>query len=270
MAQTNNVTALRLDDVGACSKRYEVYSDHAWKQGRLEISANWLFLKYLPPFKKWGPYREIRPNEWRDIQDSLERYRAKITVAVTAAWAESEDRIIPFPQKYPEEAAMLKEGVKRGLIEIANHGLTHCVLANNAFKPRWFAGNRQYHREFWDWIPYKTQENHIRRSQEILQTYFETEVVSFVPPGNVFTDVTLEIAERHGLRYVSCGMPQCIRNQIVIVGEDRVLPFHDRDIVLSGLSWLNQLLKDNVNNQFYFIKELGQMILRFRKEIGQA
>jgi len=268
MNHFRNVLGLRLDDVGACSKRYEVYSDWDWGWRRFKVSANWLFLKYLPPFKKWGPYREMTPDEWLKIYRLLERYKAKLTVAVTAAWPKSKNRLISFPHKFPEEAAVLKEGVSKGLIEIANHGLTHCVLENNDFKPKWFSSNRRYHREFWKWIPPEVQEDHIQKSQEILQQFFQTEVVTFVPPGNVFTEMTLEIAERFGLRYVSCNTMPRVWGGIAIVGERQVSSFHDKDIVMNGVSWLCKLLRNNIGKQFCFIKDLGEMMLAStRKEI---
>ncbi len=252
--------AFRLDDVGASTKKYEVYSDRVWELGRLRISANWLFLKYLPGFKKWGPYREMTAGEWYAIYNLLEESEAKLTVAVTAAWAESEERLIPFPLRFPEEAAALKEGSEQGLIEIANHGLTHCVLKDNAFKPKWFSSNRRYHREFWDWIPREVGEDHIRASQDILQSWFNTEIVTFVPPGNVFTDATLETAHRYGLRYLSCNTPQRIHDQMIIVGDDQVLPFHDRDIVLRSIEWLKQLIANQEDRRFCFVRELGERI----------
>ena len=253
--------ALRVDDVGASTKKYEVYSNHTWKIGRQKLSANWLFLKYLPPFKKWGPYREMGAREWYYIFDLLEKSDAKLTVAVTASWAESEHDLKPFPSRFPNEAAALKEGLQNGLIEIANHGLTHCVLKNNVFKPRWFSSNRRYHREFWDWVPLNIQEKHKHRSQDILQTFFHTGIVSFVPPGNVFTDATLELAQRCGLRYVSCSTEQRRHNGITIIGDENVLPFHDRDIVFNGIEWLRRLIEKQKDRQFCFIKELGENFL---------
>jgi len=204
----------------------------------------------------------MTPGEWREIYGLLEDTNAVLTVSVTAAWAESENRLVDFPQKFPEEARALKEGVEIGLIEIANHGLTHCVLTRGAFGPKWFSSNRRYHREFWDWIPPEVQEDHIRRSQEILQSFFETHVVTFVPAGNVFTDTTLQIAQRYGLRYVSCSTQRRIHGGMAIVGDEQVLPFHDRDIVLNGPSWLREVLDKNVDKKFCFVKDLGESMLR--------
>src|SRR5262245_32614029 len=107
--------ALRMDDVGAASKRYEVYSNWNAGIGPLRVSGNWLFLKYLRPFKAWGPYPEIHVDQWRRIVSLLDRYRAKLTVAITAAWVESADRVVPFPERFPREAAALRKGAAAGL-----------------------------------------------------------------------------------------------------------------------------------------------------------
>lgn len=263
---------LRLDDVGACSKRYEIYSDYRWKltfRGKtLRIFGkklkffigNWLFLKYLPELKGWGPYNEMTVGEWYQVYEILEKFHAKLTVAVTAAWAENEHHLIPFPEQFPEEAGVLKEGVQQGLIEIANHGLTHCVVKNNLFKPKWFSGNRQYHREFWDWLPDEVHNEHLRRSQEILQTYIQTDVVTFVPPGNVFAERTLECAERYGLRYVSCDTTPGMFGKLTIVGNEQIIPFHDRDLVVHGIKWLQQLLEPLHDKRFCFIKDFSKII----------
>lgn len=233
--------ALRLDDVGASSKRYEVYSNRVWRWGPLRVSGNWLFLKYLPGLKGCGPYREMRADEWQQVLAILRAASARMTVAVTAAWADRADRVTPFPDRFPAQAEVLKEGVRQGLIEIANHGLTHCVLEGDRFRPRWMSSNREFHREFWDWVPPAVQELHIRRSQEILQDYFGP-VITFVPPGNVFSEATLEIAARYGLRYVSCNTPPRKTAGLVVMGNEDVVPFHDRDLVLNGVGWLRALI----------------------------
>ena len=46
--------------------------------------------------------------------------------------------------------------------------------------------------------------------------------------------------------------------QMVIIGDERVVPFHDREIVLYGIEWLRQLLAKQQNKQFCFVKELGE------------
>ena len=219
--------------------------------------------------RKWGVYREMRADEWLEVLRLLENHRARLTVSVTAAWADSQARLIPFPKRFPEQAATLKEGAQAGLLEIANHGLCHCVLAGSAFKPKWFAGNRQYHREFWAWIPRSVHEEHIRRSQEILQGFFGQEIVTFVPPGSVFTGETLEIAAQHGLRYVSCQTRPRDCAGLVVVGERRVTPFHDRDIVLGGVAWFQRLLRSCAAKRLCRIRDLGEAQAATAVPLGQ-
>ena len=257
--------ALRLDDVGASTKRYEVYSKRSLRMGPLSISGNWLFLKYLPGIKAWGPYRELSVKEWLLIFDVLSTSSAVLTVAVTAAWADDKDVLIPFPERFPAQAAVLKEAVDAQLVEIANHGLTHCVLEDNKFKPRLWSSNRVYHREFWDWIPPETQERHLRQSQDILQEYFQVPIVTFVPPGNVFAPVTVEIANRHGLRYISCNTEPRRQDEMVIVGDVGVFAFHDRDIVYGGPTWLRKRISDHSGAAFCFVRDLADRV----NQIGQ-
>ncbi len=249
--------ALRLDDVGASSKRYEVYSKRYWRLGPLHLSGDRLFLKYLPGIKAWGPYRELSAREWSAILELLSAHSAVLTVAVTAAWAERESVVIPFPERFPDQAAVLRDGVRANLIEVANHGLTHCVLANNNFRPKVWSGNRIYHREFWGWVPPETQERHLRRSQDILQDYFQVAVVTFVPPGNVFTSATLKIASDCGLRYVSCATEPRRQGQLVIAGNVGIVPFHDRDIVYGGLGWLGDLLTKYRGRPCCFVRDVA-------------
>ncbi len=258
--------ALRLDDVGASTKRYEVYSKRRFGIGRYAISGNWLFLKYLPGIKAWGPYRELSAKEWRQISDLLAVSSAKLTVAVTATWAENEDVLIPFPERFPDQASVLKEAVDSKLIEIANHGLTHCVLEGNKFKPQLWSSNRTYHREFWDWVSIDKQDRHICQAQQILQDYFKVPIVTFVPPGNVFTDETLGIAKRYGLKYVSCNTVPRKYEDIVVVGDEDVLPFHDRDIVYGGTEWLRRRLIANRDASFCFVSDLEQQVNRVNGE----
>lgn len=263
--------ALRVDDIGASTKRYQIYSDLVLKLGPLTLlSGNWLFLKYLQPFRKWGPYQEMTSPEWVTVLDLLERFDAKMTVAITAAWVESESTLVSFPEKFPSAAATIKDGLHRGLLEIANHGLTHCVVECNAFRSKWFSSNRIYHREFWPWVPPQVQEDHIRRSQDILQAYFQTEIVTFVPPGNVFTNDTLDIACKYGLRYVSCNTPRRLRGEVAVLGDDEVLPFHDRDIVLNGVDWLKRILEEQAHKRFCFVRDLGKEYGTGRPEQKQA
>jgi hypothetical protein len=256
---TRSLVALRMDDVGACSKTYEVYSNlHVSFRGHEVFSGNWLFLKYLSPFKAWGPYQELTEDDWQQIFWVLTENNAKLTVAVTAAWAESFDTLIPFNIKFPAQAELLRHGVESGLIEIANHGLTHCVLDKNYFKPKYFKSNRQYHREFSDLTPSNVQEEHIRRSQEILQSYFRVNVKTFVPPGNAVSDFTLELARENGLRYISCNRHVDAKG-IKQLDNSKTLAFHDRDYVMGGTEMFGKMFQDHPGSDFVFLSHLGEV-----------
>ena len=69
---SKKIIALRMDDVGASTKKYEVYSK--------KIFGNFLFLKRLKYFKAWGPYRELNEFEWNDILKLLYNFNCKLTV----------------------------------------------------------------------------------------------------------------------------------------------------------------------------------------------
>ena len=130
---SQNVIALRMDDVGASTKEFEVYSKKPF--------GNLLFLKRLSYFKAWGPYREIHENEWLQIFELLSKFKSKLTVGITAAWVERNGEINPFNKKFSKNLRVLKEGVEDDLLEIANHGLTHCIEGKHL--PRYFSSNRQ-------------------------------------------------------------------------------------------------------------------------------
>lgn len=250
--------ALRLDDVGAAAKRHEVYG--RTRLGPVPFPGNWLFLKRLPGIKRWGPYREMDAAEWDRVLVLLEGAGARLTVAITAGWVESDARVVPFPQKFPAEAAAIRHGLGRGLLEVANHGYTHCVLRGRAFRPRAFASNRAYHREFLESVPVVEQREHLARAQAILEDYFATRVVTFVPPGNAFTRATATMAVEHGLRFLSCrdasrygAVPG-----LTFVDGEHVVDLHDRDIVLGGPAALARLLARRPAGGFTTVREVGE------------
>lgn len=233
-----------------------MYSHHSFRLGPIGLwYGNWLFLKYLPPFKKWGPYRELAGEEWFEIFKLLDQFRAKLTVGVTASWVNRNGDLIPFPMKFPQEAETLKEGLELGLLEIANHGLTHCVVGKHL--PKFFSSNRKYHREFWDWLPRKVHFDHLKRSQNILQDYFETGITTLIPPGNVFCKHTIDAAEANGIKRINCLAKNSPVSQMRIIGNESVIDFHDREIVLEGVEWLKRKLESlPEDTEFVFVKEL--------------
>jgi len=256
------VVALRLDDVGAASKQHEVYGVTRINVGRLALPfpGNLLFLKYLPPIKRWAPYPELTASQWERILASLAGAGAKLTVAVTAGWVERDGRIVPFPEKFPAAAEILREGVGRGLLEIANHGYTHCVLEDGLFRPRLFSGNRPYHREFYDWLPEGVHREHLERAQEILGSWFGA-IETLVPPGNVLSAKTVAAAPAVGIRFISRagGAPTDAPNGVTFVDDTRVVVLHDRDLVRRGLGRLERQIAAHRGARFVSVGELGRL-----------
>jgi peptidoglycan/xylan/chitin deacetylase (PgdA/CDA1 family) len=249
MAKSSRI-ALRIDDIGASTKIHEQYSRRRF--------LNVGFLRDRRLFGAWGPYREMTSDEWKNVFQLLDRHKAKLTVAITATWVESDGTLVPFPEKFPAEAQALLDGVKAGLIEIANHGLTHCVLQDRKFLPGLVGNNRSYHREFWDWLPEDVHFEHLERSQNILQNWLGSSVTTLVPPGNVFCETTLRAAQKNGIRLVNCSRPQSASLPgISVIGNDNILDFHDRELVLFGIDWLERALqKIPHGTQFSFVKDL--------------
>ena len=195
---------LRLDDIGASSKRWEVYS------------RSWRPLKYVPPFKAWGPYREMTAGELDRLCKFVQEAKSQMTVVVTAAWVEADGTLVPYHHKYPGQAGVLRQWQDRSVIEIANHGLTHCQ--NGHHRPRW-TGNRPQHREF---VAGMTREDAFKRlsaAQSWLTKAFGRSPKVFVPPGNLFPVQWASLLEDASLRLPSPG-----------------LVWHDRDFILGGLN----------------------------------
>lgn len=253
----------RMDDVGAATKRHEVYGLTRISLGplRLPFPGNLLWLKYLPPIKRWGPYRELRASEWGAILEALSAAGARMTVGVTAAWVEDDGALTPFPRKFPDATRVIREGVHAGLLEIANHGLTHCLLEGRAFRPRLFAGNRSYHREFYDFVPAEAQEAAIARAQGILAEAFGVPIVTLVPPGNLLQPETAELARRHGVRFLSYRAPTTRAGTLPVIGDECGVVFHDRDIVLGGVEWLRARLEEVRGREIRFVRELGERLV---------
>jgi len=239
-----------MDDVGASSKRYEVYSKRWYGFG------NFLFLKRLPYLRAWGPYAELQADDWDSILRTLDAHNAKLTVAVTATWVEGDGSLVPYPEKWPHAFRALKRGVDAGYVRIVCHGLTHCVLQGKAFLPRAFSSNRSSHREFWDWLPAEVHREHLGRAKYILEEAFNTCVTTLVPPGNVFSNATLVAARDLGFTLVNCQTSLHAETGLRIIGNEEVVAFHDREPVLYGVEWLESLLSKYADRKFVFVDEL--------------
>ena len=201
---------LRLDDIGSASKQWEVYS-----HTRL---ANVGPLKYFSPFKAWGPYRELNAWELETLFATIDAMDSQITVAITAAWVERNNILIPYYLKYPEQAKVIRTWMLRQTVEVANHGLTHCVVGHH--RPRWFSGNRQWHREFVPGdVDEETMIRHVASAQKILERFFGKRPTTFVPPGYVFPNHLHTLVKPLGIDYIATASDGCH-------------VWHDRDFVI--------------------------------------
>ncbi len=248
--------ALRIDDIFACTKEYEIY-------GREDVFfSNFLFLKYIPGLRKRLPYKEITPAGWHDIFEVFKKNNVKATIGITAVWVERNGSLTPFFTKFPQESKILKKGLEGGMIEIANHGYTHCVIGKHL--PRLFSSNRTYHREFWGWVPVSAHEEHMRKSQELIAEYFGKPAVTFIPPGNVWTKDTEKYAFHYGIKFLASRETLCPTgkrsNGLVYVGNANTIAFHDREIVLNGIAWLEGLIQNNLDKEIVSVRELGESL----------
>ena len=229
----------RIDDIGASSKEFEQYGK--WKIG------NFWFLKRVKPFKKWGHYKELTKQEWVSFLAVFEQNNIKLTIAITAAWVEKDSSLTPFPQKFPEEASILKQASLDGKVEIANHGLTHCVVGKHL--PKFFGSNRKFHREFWSELPQEIHDEHILKSQEILENFFEKPITVFVPPGNIWSYKTYLALLKTNIKKVVANQymqdSQETMEGIKFINDEKgFFCFHDKELKEKGVKWLLKKVRD--------------------------
>ncbi len=235
---------VRIDDIGASTKHF-----NQWGKKRFSYRgwtyfyfpwANYWFLKRIWPFKGWAKYDELTADEWQKYLKIFEGNGIKPMVAITASWVDEKSNLIPFPIKFPGEAAVLKEALKQNKIIIANHGLTHSVVGNHL--PYRRHSNRKMHREFWPDLPKELHRNHIVESQRILEEYFETPITILVPPGNVWGWTTYEALDGTNIKTVMAARYMLDTNRpmkgIEFVKDDNFLLLHDKDLKTRNIKWL--------------------------------
>lgn len=245
------MSTFRIDDVGASTKYYNQHGKKVFKWRGLPIFyyplANVWFFKRAWPFKQWAPYEEITKEEWLSFLEIFASYNIAPIISITAAWVDKSSVLAPFPEKFPGQAGVLKEALQRDRIVVANHGLTHCVVGEHL--PRFWRSNRKEHREFWPHLPQEVHTEHILRSQEILEGFFERPITLFVPPGNVWSQKTYQALLKTNIKKVISGRYMMDSNQpmqgIEFVSDRQgFFNFHDRELKLHGKEWLLLKMKD--------------------------
>lgn len=230
----------RIDDIGASTKQFEQYGKK-W----LRPFSNFGPLKRLPPSRMWGPYEELTGSEWERFLEIFRKHRIVPLIAITACWVDDKSRLIPFPEKFPDEATVLKQAANRDEIEIANHGLTHCVVGKHL--PRRFSSNRALHREFLPTLDQDVHTQHIQESQRILETFFDRTIDTLIPPGNLWSIKTYQAAKGTSIKKIICARPiadaQIQMEGIEFIDDTHgVIRFHDRELRLYGTSWLEDTI----------------------------
>ena len=235
----------RIDDIGASTKCFEQYGRRLFKCKNIPFFyfplANFWFFKKIPPFKKWGEYEELTKEKWVEFLEIFEEYKIIPIVTITACWVEKDSTFTSFPKKFPEEAKVLKNAFSNKKIIIANHGLTHCVAGQHL--PRFLFSNRNFHREFWPYLDQEIHNEHIFKSQEILENYFEKDIRIFIPPGNVWSIKTYRALLKTNIKTVICNKYMVDSNEKMdgiefIDDKNNFFCFHDRELSLYGKKWL--------------------------------
>ena len=191
---------VRLDDVGSSGKEFE---RSVLRRG-------------------WAPYSELSPETWRQVLELVEAKGVRLTIAVTACWVGWDGELAPFGAKFPAQARLLRDAVRRGIVEIANHGLTHCQVG--AHLPRWIGSNRAAWREFTSQLPVGEHYRHLERAQAVLSDTFGRQPEVLVAPGGMLRPETVWAAHTLGLRI----LPDSAWHVVM----------HDRDIALGGVEQL--------------------------------
>ena len=106
-----------------------------------------------------------------------------------------------------------------------------------------FSSNRTYHREFWDWLPREVHFSHMETSQKIFFEWLGKSPITFIPPGNVYSEKTLSAAESYGIKKINSSVRIENETNVVITDEAFVDPFHDREISLMGVGWLEKKIE---------------------------
>ncbi|OGH94959.1 MAG: hypothetical protein A2538_04700 [Candidatus Magasanikbacteria bacterium RIFOXYD2_FULL_41_14] len=240
---------LRIDDVGASSKHFNQHGRKVFRFKGVPFFyfplANFWFFKRVWPFKRWGVYDELSTSEWNKYLQLFDKYQIVPIVAVTACWVEKNGVFVPFYLKFPDEAEVLKKAVKNGKITIANHGLTHCVVGNHL--PKIWSRNNDNHREFWPYLSQSWHNEHISRSQEILEGYFGVPVEILVPPGNIWSYKTYLAVLNTNIKKIICGRYMADGEKKMdgiefVDDKENFLLLHDRDLKLKDEDWLTKQL----------------------------
>lgn len=102
----------------------------------------------------------------------------------------------PYPlQAGSERVNVLKESVAKGISEVTLHGFYH---------PKGYSNN--LNTEFYG-VPYDVQYYKLQQGKRILDSLFNTNVTTLVPPHNTYDNLTLDLLEDIGYKCISAKQP---------------------------------------------------------------
>lgn len=152
-------------------------------------------------------------NDWLQIEEEViklhEKYDVKLTYAVIPESKYPLSRHILSPQSYPvivegndknpypltegsRRVEILKESTNKGITEVALHGYYHPKGYKNASKNTEFYG-----------IPYDEQFRKLHNGKLLLDSLFNTNVTTFIPPHNTYDNLTLDLMQEFGFTCIS-------------------------------------------------------------------
>lgn len=253
--------AIRIDDIGASSKEFEIYGKTriSIKGKKLPVPipgfiTNFLFFKKFPLWKGWGPYNEFTPLELENLIMTSHNLKIKLSIAITAGWVDKNSKITEYGKKFPDHVKLLIEGIKYGVVEILSHGYTHCIVGSHL--PKNFRSNRKEHREFYDFLGYRLLNEHVKNSKNILENLFQKKIEILVPPGNVFGNKTIDACLNNDIKVINCNTETKVKNGILLLGNENISALHDRDF-----KFKKNLINDFKNLETVFVSELAKNLI---------
>jgi peptidoglycan/xylan/chitin deacetylase (PgdA/CDA1 family) len=99
------------------------------------------------------------------------------------------------------KADILKNAVKEGILEVAQHGYSHqSIYPIGNCTPSGFKG-----------LPYDRQREKILKGRQYLEAMLDTKIDTFIPPWNAYDLNTLNVLEREGFRTLSAGISGVVK-----------------------------------------------------------
>lgn len=132
----------------------------------------------------------------RQILDILAELDIPLTIAVVPI---GRDNVLIQPHNVPH----LIDAHAAGLLEVAQHGLSHEALTTNPFGiPSEFQG-----------IPAEVQATRIDAGHRLLASTFPGQIGGFIPPWNTYDATTLDLLAERGFEYVSISSNSRVRHK---------------------------------------------------------